>query len=241
LASGDADHVLVDQVRKGDLTAFEALVEKYKRPIINFASRLLDDPIEAQDVAQGVFVQVFRKAGRFRFQGRLSTWLYTIARNLCLNEHRRRLRHKTEAFDWADWSRTWRPRFEDLGQANASEAIFERELQQKIVESLALLPEKQRTAILLLQEQDLSYEEVAIVLSTSVSATRALIHRGRQELKRLLRPYLRTGAWPVKPQSARVPESKAASGSVAEGLDYWSAAAEVGIGDDSRCAPLTVT
>ena len=96
----DADYLLADQVRQGDTAAFEELVEKYKQPIINFATRFLGDPIEAHDVAQNVFVKVFKSASHFQYQSKFSAWLYVVARNLCRNEYRRRIRHRTEPFDW---------------------------------------------------------------------------------------------------------------------------------------------
>jgi RNA polymerase sigma-70 factor (ECF subfamily) len=193
--AADADYLLADQVRQGDLAAFESLVQKYKQPIINFASRLLGDPIEAHDVAQNVFVRVFKFYGHFQYQSKLSTWLYAIARNLCRNEHRRRLRERTGLLEWVgrEHRSTGRPNCGDSRDANIPEAVFDVELQQRIEESVASLPEKQRAAILLLLKQDLSYDEVAIVLGTSVSSIKGLIHRARQKLKRQLRPYLRTG------------------------------------------------
>jgi RNA polymerase sigma-70 factor (ECF subfamily) len=193
----DADYLLADQIRQGDLAAFEELVEKYKQPLINFASRFLGDPTEAHDVAQNVFVKVFKLASRFQYQSKFSTWLYAIARNLCRNEYRRRVRQRTESFDWSDQGslKTRQSSSKDLRQTTMAEAVFGRELEQKIEESMALLSEKQRSAILLRQERDLSYEEIAMSLGTSVSATKALIHHARQKLKRRLQPYLRTGAW----------------------------------------------
>ena len=199
--AADADYLLADQVRQGDPAAFEVLVDKYKQPIINFASRFLGDPIEAHDVAQNVFVQVFKRASRFQRQSRFSTWLYAIARNLCRNEYRRRLRQRTELLDGVspDHRGASRLKSETLRYANIPEAVFERELHQKIEESVASLPRKQRAAILLLLKQDLSYAEVAIVLGVSMAATKGLIHRARQTLKRQLRPYLRTGSAPANP------------------------------------------
>ena len=203
------DYSLADLLRRGDLAALEVIIEIYRKPIIGYASRFLGDPTEAHDVAQNVFVQVFKQADRFRFQSKVSTWLYAIARNLCRNEYRRRLRQRTEVFDGLtlEHRSTEQPNSEDLRQANIPQAVFETELQQKIEESLTCLPENQRTAIILLHEQDFSYDEVATFLGTSVSAIKGLIYRARQKLKRQLCPYLRTGAWAARPQSSEVPQS----------------------------------
>ena len=232
LKSSDADYLLADKVARGDIAAFEELVEKYKQPVINFASRFLGDPIEAHDVAQNVFVQVFKLAHCFHFQSKFSTWLYAIARNQCRNEYRRRLRQRNRCFDRIrlDHSSADQPGLDDLQCADIPKAVYERELEQKIEESLASLPQNQRTAILLLQNQELSYEDVAAVLGTSVSATRAVIHRGRQQLKRQLRLYLRTGAWASKPLNRRGAELKRSQCCSRSGFAIARAVVATGVG-----------
>ena len=79
------------RVKRGDRAAFTELVEKYKQPVMNFVHRSLRDEAEAEDVAQNVFLQVFKSRARYERTAKFSTWLFTIARNLCLNEIRRRL------------------------------------------------------------------------------------------------------------------------------------------------------
>jgi RNA polymerase sigma-70 factor, ECF subfamily len=95
----DPDAELMLRVKQGDLAAFEALVEKYKQPVTNLIYRTLPDAAEADDLAQNVFVQVYKSAHRYRVAARFSTWLFTIARNLCLNEIRRRSRHPAESLE----------------------------------------------------------------------------------------------------------------------------------------------
>jgi len=97
--SPDPDAGLMLRVKRGDMAAFEALVEKYKQPVINLLYRTLHDAAEAEDLAQNVFVQVFKSAHRYKASAKFSTWLYTIARNLCLNEIRRRSRHPAGSLD----------------------------------------------------------------------------------------------------------------------------------------------
>jgi RNA polymerase sigma-70 factor (ECF subfamily) len=193
----DPDHLLVRRVQEGKMDAFDALVGKYKQPIVNFAARALGDAMEAQDVAQNAFLCVLKTSGRFRFACQFSTWLYTIARNLCRNELRRRSRHRVDSLgsehvENLEFAR-WQGGASKLG--SVPEAVFQRELQEKIEQALELLPERERMAILLLRDEDLSYADVAAVLGTSQAATKTLIHRGRQTLKRELLPYLQTGAW----------------------------------------------
>ena len=89
-APPDADAQLMLRVKRGDAAAFAVLVEKYQQPILNLVARTLRDPVEAEDLAQIVFVQTWKSAGRYQASAKFSTWLFTIARNLCLNELRRR-------------------------------------------------------------------------------------------------------------------------------------------------------
>jgi len=188
------------RVKRGDRAAFAELVDKYKQPLLNFIYRTLRDEIEAEDVAQTVFLQIYKSRSRYRRTAKFSTWLFTIARNLCLNELRRRSRHPAESIEETRAEHESRDggtqrQYEDKSQVAAPEKLLQGELAQKIEEALAELPENQRTAILLCRQEDLSYEEIAEILDCSLSATKSLIHRGRETLKEKLKPYLQTGEW----------------------------------------------
>jgi RNA polymerase sigma-70 factor (ECF subfamily) len=193
----DPDAALMLRVKRGDRAAFAELVEKYKQPVMNFVFRSLRDEIEAEDLAQNVFLQVYKSRARYKQTAKFSTWLFTIARNLCLNEIRRRSRHPAESIEEAHAEHEDLPRqqYEDKSQIAPPEKLLHRELAQKIEEALAGLPENQRTAILLCRQDELSYEEIAEILDCSLSATKSLIHRGRETLKEKLKPYLQTGEW----------------------------------------------
>ena len=196
----DPDAALMLRVREGDFDAFEQLVEKYKQPVMNLVYRTLPDATEAEDLAQHVFLQVFKSAARYEVSAKFSTWLFTIARNLCLNEIRRRSRHPADSLDvtFPDSEDQPMRQVEDAKAVPAPESVIQSELEDKIEEALEALPEKQRTAILLCRGEEHSYEEIATILECSVSATKSLIHRGRETLKQLLKPYLRTGEWKAK-------------------------------------------
>jgi RNA polymerase sigma-70 factor, ECF subfamily len=193
----DPDAALMLRVKQGDMTAFTELVEKYKQPVMNLAYRTVRDATEAEDLAQNVFVQVYKSAARYRSTAKFSTWLFTIARNLCLNEIRRRSRHPAESLDATHPEQEDQPlqQFEDKKTFSPPESLLQSELAQNIDHALADLPENQRAAILLCRQDELSYEEIAEVLGCSVSATKSLIHRGRETLKERLKAYLRTGEW----------------------------------------------
>jgi RNA polymerase sigma-70 factor, ECF subfamily len=193
----DPDAALMLRVKQGDTAAFTELVEKYKQPVMNLAYRTLRDATEAEDLAQNVFVQVYKSAARYKSTAKFSTWLFTIARNLCLNEIRRRSRHPAESLDAPHPEQEDQPlqQFEDKKTFSPPESLLQGELAQNIDRALADLPENQRSAILLCRQDELSYEEIAEVLGCSVSATKSLIHRGRETLKERLKAYLRTGEW----------------------------------------------
>ena len=196
-AALDADAQLMLRVKRGDLAAFEELVNKYKQPVMNLIYRTIQDATEAEDLAQQTFVQVFKAAHRYRVTARFSTWLFTIARNLCLNEIRRRCRHPADSLDAPRADNADEPlrQYEDVKIFSPPELLLQSELAEKIQAALAELPESQRTAILLFREEELAYEDIAKVLNCSLSATKSLIHRGRETLKEKLKPYLRTGVW----------------------------------------------
>jgi RNA polymerase sigma-70 factor (ECF subfamily) len=190
----DQDAALMLRVKQGDTSALEQLMDRYKQPVINLIARIISDPVEAEDLAQNVFVQVYRSAARYAPSAKFSTWLFTIARNLALNEIRRRSRHRADSMD-AGLSEDDPPQYADTTAASPPEALLRVELERKVGEAVASLPENQRTALLLCQQDELSYEDIAEVLGTSLSATKSLIHRARETLKARLKPYLRTGDW----------------------------------------------
>jgi RNA polymerase sigma-70 factor (ECF subfamily) len=196
-AEADLDAALMLRVKQGDSSAFCELVDKYKQPVLNFAFRMLRDSIEAEDLAQNVFVQVYKSAHRYEVSSKFSTWLFTIARNLSLNEIRRRTRHPAESLDAPHPDHDDQPlhQFEDKRTFSPTENLLHGELESKIEEALSALPDNQRIAVLLCRQEELSYEEIARILDCSVSATKSLIHRGRETLKQALKPYLRTGVW----------------------------------------------
>ena len=193
----DPDAVLMLRVKRGDRAAFTELVEKYRQPLFNFVFRTLRDETETEDVAQNTFLQVYKSRARYQRTAKFSTWLFTIARNLCLNEIRRRSRHPAESLEETHPEHDDQPsrQYEDKKIFLPTETALHGELAQKIEEALAELPENQRTAILLCRQDELSYEEIAEVLDCSLSATKSLIHRGREMLKEKLKPYLQTGDW----------------------------------------------
>ena len=185
------------RVKRGDRAAFTELVEKWQQPTMNFIFSTLRDETESEDVAQNTFVQVWKSRDRYERTAKFSTWLFTIARNLCLNEIRRRSRHPAESLEETHAEHDDQParQYEDKKMFLPTDNVLHGELAKKIEETLAELPENQRTAILLCRRDEVSYEEIADILGCSLSATKSIIHRGRETLKEKLKPYLLTGEW----------------------------------------------
>ena len=192
MTPSESDVALMLRVRDGDTDAFRELVERHQRAVINTIYRAIGDSWEAEDLAQRVFVQVFRSAGRYKPTAKFTTWLFTIVHNTVLNERRRRSRHAAESLealqqptdsDQAGWQ------IADTRATDPANETAERELQQRIQAAIQDLPEQQRTAVILCRFEGLSYEEIAGVLQCSVPAVKSLLHRARQTLKEQLRGY----------------------------------------------------
>jgi RNA polymerase sigma-70 factor (ECF subfamily) len=205
----DSDAALMLRVKDGNLQAFEQLVQKYQHPVVNLAYRMLRDLDEAEDLAQNVFLRVFQSASRYQASAKFSTWIFTIARRLCLNEIRRRARHPAQSLDSSQHGDPDQaPRqYPDNKSFSPPQAFLHRELEQKIQQALAALPDKQRLAIALCREEDLSYEDIASVLGCSLPAAKSLIHRGRETLREKLKPYLQSGAW-EEPDTETLPAKR---------------------------------
>src|SRR5215475_12087204 len=135
----DPDAALMLRVKQGDGAALAQLVEKYKQPVMNLVYRTVRDATEAEDVAQNVFVQVFKSAPRYKSTAKFSTWLFTIARNLCLNEIRRRSRHPADSLDASHPEQEDQPlhQFEDKKTFSPPESLLQGELARKIEEAMA--------------------------------------------------------------------------------------------------------
>ena len=189
----DPDVALMMRFREGDETAFDALVEKFKTPVFNYVGYQIRDMDEAEDVAQNVFVQVYKSADRYQPTAKFTTWLFTIARNLCLNEFRRRQRHPLQSLEEITTTdlESDLPQFADPKARSPALEISEKELQEHVVTAIQKLPENQRTAMILCRYEGLSYEEIARVLNISVSATKSLLHRARESLKIELHEFLK--------------------------------------------------
>lgn len=181
------DVTLMQRVAAGDEAAFEILVERHQLRVIGTITKMLGDVTTAEDLAQQVFVRVWQSAARYQPTAKFTTWLFTITRNLVFNESRRLQRAGFVPMEHEDGT----PReFHDSSARDASEFFKEKELQAAIDQAIASLPDPQKVAIILRRYEEMPYEEIAVVLKTSVSAVKSLLFRAREDLKIKLKPFL---------------------------------------------------
>jgi len=187
----DAEDIrLMERVGVGEEGAFEQLVERHQRLVIGTVGRMLGSGSDAEDIAQQVFVRVWKNAKRYEPRAKFTTWLLKITRNLVFNELRRRSRHPQVSLQ-SESDEEERP-LKDKQAIAPDASLLEHELQQAVDAAIANLPETQRMAVVLRRYEELSYEEIADALDQSVSAVKSLLFRARTELRESLKRYLNT-------------------------------------------------
>ena len=187
----DPDVVLMLKFQQGDKFAFEELLDKYQKPVINFIYRMIQNKDEADDLAQDVFIRVYNSAKTYRPTAKFSTWIYTIARNICLNELRKKERRNI-SLDQGIPTQEGELKREIASPEGSSpyEDASKHELQELVKEAIESLPVNQRMAVVLRRYQLLSYEEIAKTMDCSVSAVKSLLNRAKESLKEKLKSYV---------------------------------------------------
>ena len=186
--ANDLDVELMGRIRRGDFAAFEELIEIHQRSVIGTVAKMLGNPSEAEDIAQQVFIRVWKSAVRYAPQAKFTTWLFTITRNLVFNEVRRRQRKPTVSMQ--EREETTHRVVEDVQGSSPDEELLRSEMEAAIDRAIEALPEKQRLAVVLRRYEEMPYEEIGVVLSMSVPAVKSLLFRARAQLKETLQRYL---------------------------------------------------
>jgi RNA polymerase sigma factor (sigma-70 family) len=179
---------LMRLVAAGDTTAFEQLIERHQALVVGTVARMLGSNAEVEDIAQQVFIRVWKSAARYVARAKFTTWLLKITRNLVFNEMRRAKRHPRLPVQIEPEAEEIPLKDETTSTPDAT--LLENELQAAIEKAITLLPDMQRMALVLRRYEDLSYEEIADVLDLSVPAVKSLLFRARSELRERLRSYL---------------------------------------------------
>lgn len=182
------DHALMANIAKGDHEAFRELVERHQDAIVGTVTKMLGNSSDSEDIAQLVFIRVWKHAKRYKPDSKFTTYLYTIARNLVYNESRRRSRKKTVSSDQREDDHHLQ--YPDDPAAQPDSTLLTAELQHAIDDAIQSLPENQRMAVVLRRYENLPYEEIAEVLNTSVPSVKSLLFRARTTLRDSLSRYM---------------------------------------------------
>ena len=175
-------------VQQGNITAFEELVEIHQGAVIGTVAKMLGNSSDAEDIAQQVFLRIWKSAARYQVSAKFTTWMYTITRNLVFNEMRRRKRKPAVSMD--EREEEYNLSVADEKSATPDQQALENELVQAIDAAIQALPEKQRLAVILRRYEGRPYEEIGGILGLSLSAVKSLLFRARAQLKENLQPYL---------------------------------------------------
>ena len=192
LAGGLNDAEVMLRVKTGDEAAFAYLVQKYRRPMVSFMYRMAHNAAAAEDLAQEVFLRVYRSRESYEASAKFTTWLYRIATNLAVN-HARDTRHERPenmvSLDEPD-EKTGQTLDVADGSATAEETIVKRERLAAIRQRVQALPERQRVAVLMHKYQQMDYRQIAEVLKLSESATKSLLFRAYETLRGQLKEFV---------------------------------------------------
>lgn len=177
---------LMLRVREGDEVAFRELVEATEDRVFGTVVRMLGDYEGAEDLAQRVYVRIWKARERYQPVAKFSTWMFSITRRLVLNERRGRSRRGAVFYDLAPQETVREPAADDSPAAEVSAS----ELAKAIERALAELPEEQRMAMVLRRYEEMPYDEIAAVLETTVPAVKSLLFRARETLRVKLAAWL---------------------------------------------------
>ena len=175
----DIDSACLRALAAGDHSAFASLVQRWQTRLINFFYRSTHNRADAEDLAQETFLELYRAAPRYTARGTFSAFIFTLARRRLIDNYRKRARRPLDFIDPTDF----------VMQQHAEPVDGSREIEQAFYHALAALPENQRNAILLRQQQGLAYDEIAKALDTSTSSVKTWIHRARTQLRQELKDF----------------------------------------------------
>ncbi len=191
-ATSDPDADVMLRVKAGDESAFGYLVQKYRRPLVGFMYRMCHNPATAEELAQEVFLRVYRSRSSYEASAKFSTWLYRIATNLAVN-HARDTRHErpesTVRLDEPDQETGTTPDLADES-LTAEEQLLKRERLAAIRSKVSALPERQRLAVMMHKYQQMDYRQIAAVMKLSESATKSLLFRAYETLREQLKEFV---------------------------------------------------
>jgi RNA polymerase sigma-70 factor (ECF subfamily) len=191
-AEGYSDAEVMLRVKAGDQSAFDYLVQKYRRPLVSFMYRMARNTAAAEDLAQEVFLRVYRSRASYEASAKFTTWLYRIATNLAVNHARDTRKERPEVTVSLDEPDEETGTTMDVADAtvSAEEALVRRERMLAIRSKVEALPERQKMAVIMHKYQQLDYKQIADVLKLSESATKSLLFRAYETLREQLKAFV---------------------------------------------------
>ena len=187
-SENDHDVALMLKVGSGDEHAFQELVERHQSAVIGTVAKMLRNASDAEDIAQQVFIRLWKCSPRYKPKAKFTTFLFTITRNLVFNESRRKSRKKEYSIE--EREDDFHLQTPDQNNASPAQDMLQEELREAIDQAIAKLPEKQRLAVILRRYEGLPYDEIGKVLGLSVSAIKSQLFRARHSLREQLQHYL---------------------------------------------------
>jgi RNA polymerase sigma-70 factor (ECF subfamily) len=192
LVRDDSDEALMLRYRDGDVRAFEVLVTRHRKPIYNFILRFVREPAQAEDMLQETFLRLVKSAEGYERQAKFTTWLYTIARNLCVDASRRGKHRKAASLDaptGADGDGAPLIELVADGNAGVDRQAIGKELQARIQQAIAALPDEQREIFLLREVADLQFNEIAAVVGCPENTVKSRMRYALEKLREALEEY----------------------------------------------------
>jgi RNA polymerase sigma-70 factor (ECF subfamily) len=187
--SNEEDLMLMAKIANGDERAFEQLVAKHQQAVIGTIGKMTNHSPETEDIAQQVFLRLWKAASRYKPKAKFTTYLFTITRNLVFNDTRKKTRRRELSIDTDE--QNWHDSIADPSSSSRpDQSLAEDELRLQVDQAVADLPETQRLAVILRRYEQMSYDEIAEVLDTSVSAVKSQLFRARKSLRDSLKAYL---------------------------------------------------
>jgi RNA polymerase sigma-70 factor (ECF subfamily) len=190
--AGLEDSAIMLELRAGNMDAFDILLAKYRKPIIHFMYRMVHNQAVAEELAQEVFLRVYRSRETYRAEARFSTWLYRIATNLGVNHARDTRRERSASTIYLDEPDSETGTTPDVADAtpSAEAKLLSRERMNAIRHHVMALPDRQKTAVLMHKYEGLDYKQIGEVLKLSESATKSLLFRAYQTLRDKLKDFV---------------------------------------------------
>lgn len=179
----EEDLELLEKIKKGDIASFETLIEKYQKAVFNIIFKYTNNSEESKDMAQEVFIRVYKGISGFKGESKFFSWLYRVVVNVCLKYRENEAKHKNQI------------PIEDCTQKDTKlktpcEISIQKEMQEFIQNAISKLPCDQKIALILTKFNGLSYEEASKILGTSIPALKSRLHRALLKMEELLRPHI---------------------------------------------------